>query len=408
LPRASLTSASVEKVKPPKSGQIEYYDRRMPAFGLRLSYRGAKSWFIMTRIDGRLVRVTLGRYPALSLAGARDEARKATTLSASGKDPRLVRAASKEKQSEERRNTFGVCAEEFMEKYASRRLRSSTQREYRRILSGRDTRAWRDRPISTITKRDVLDVIDAIDQRGSPGASKRSLVYLRRFFNWCAERELIGLVPTDRIQPPHPEVKRDRVLTEDELHYLLCALEAERTLIGPAIRLLLLTGQRRAEVAGMRWSEIRKLHNNDAIWEIPGQRTKNKHMHLVPFSSQVRAIILGQARVGDLIFSTTGKTPVSGFGKAKARLDKRINEIRTADNESLMPAWTLHDLRRTMVTMMNERLGVAPHVVESVVNHVSGLAKAGVAGVYNRALYLEDRRTALTKWADFLSHVSSD
>lgn len=114
MPRASLTAASVERLKPPKFGQVEYYDRRMPAFGLRLSYRGAKSWFLMTRVDGRLVRITLGRYPALSLAAAREEARKASVLSASGSDPRQVRAASKEKQTEERRNTFGVCAEEFL------------------------------------------------------------------------------------------------------------------------------------------------------------------------------------------------------------------------------------------------------------------------------------------------------
>jgi integrase len=398
MPRVSLTAASIEKLKPPRSGQLEYYDRRLPAFGLRLTFRGTKSWFLMTRLDGRLVRVTLGRYPVLSLAEAREEARKAMLLSASGKDPRLARAALKEKQSEERRNSFGVCAAEFLKKYAGRRLRVSTQREYRRILTGRDTRHWRDRPISKISKRDALDVIEAIDQRGSPGASKRSLVYLRCFFRWCAERELIEVVPTDRIRSPHPEVKRDRVLSQDEVHYLLRALESETTLLGPVIQLLLLTGQRRAEVAGMRWSELRGLDSTDAIWEIPGHRTKNKQTHLVPLSQAACAVILDQPRAGDLVFSTTGGTPVSGFGKAKARLDMRINELRLADGLSEIPAWTLHDLRRTMVTMMNERLGIAPHIVEAVVNHVSGLAKAGVAGVYNRALYLDDRRKALIAW----------
>jgi integrase len=248
-----------------------------------------------------------------------------------------------------------------------------------------------------------LDVIEAIDQRGSPGASKRSLVYLRRFFNWCAEREVIESVPTDRIRPPHPEVKRDRVLTEDELGYLLRALDFEKTVLCPAIRLLLLTGQRRAEVAGLRWSELRNLEAGDALWEIPGQRTKNKQSHLVPLSPAAKSVILDQPRVGDLIFSTTGETPVSGFGKVKARLDDRMNELRSGNGLPPVPGWTFHDLRRTMVTMMNERLAIAPHVVEAVVNHISGSAKAGVAGVYNRALYLEDRRTALVKWADFLS-----
>ena len=119
-----------------------------------------------------------------------------------------------------------------------RRLRPSTQREYRRILNGSDTRAWRDRP-SSVGKRDVLDVIVAMDGRGSPGASKRALVYLRKFFNWCAERDIISVVPTDRIRPPppHPEVKRDRVLSDEELRYLLCALETERSVFGPLLRL---------------------------------------------------------------------------------------------------------------------------------------------------------------------------
>jgi integrase len=309
------------------------------------------------------------------------------------------------KQIEERCNTFGSCADEFLEKYGARRLRASTQREYRRVLTGNDTREWVDKPIATISKRDVLNVIEAIDQRGSPGASKRSLVYLRRFFNWCSERELIDSVPTNRIRPPHPEVKRDRVLTEEELRYLLRALKAETTLLGPVIRLLLLTGQRRAEVAGMRWSELRNLDCDDAIWEIPGRRTKNKQTHLVPLAPEVRILIIEQPRLGDLVFSTTGETPVSGFGKAKARLDSRINGLRETDGLPPMQAWTLHDLRRTMVTMMNERLAVPPHVVEAVVNHVSGLAKAGIAGVYNRALYLEDRRRTLAAWADWLAHA---
>ena len=107
-------------------------------------------------------------------------------------------------------------------------------------------------------------------------------------------------------------------------------------------------------------------------------------------------------RISDLVFTTTGETPVSGFGKVKARLDARIDEMRQSDGFESIPAWTLHDLRRTMVTVMNEKLGIAPHVVEAVINHMSGLAKAGVAGVYNRALYLEDRKRALSLWQEWL------
>jgi integrase len=406
MPTTNLTAASVQRLRPPSAGQVEYYDRRLPSFGLRLSYHGTKSWFVMTRLEGKLIRVTLGRHPALSLADAREEARRTTTLAAAGKDPRLIRLAAKHKRQEERRNTFASCADEFLERHVERRLRPSTKREYRRILKGSDTRAWRDRPITQIGKREVLDVIEAMDGRGSPGASKRALVYLRKFFNWCAERDIITTVPTDRIRPPHPEVKRDRVLSDGELRYLLCALAAERSVFGTLLRILILTGQRRAEVAGMLWSELRDIDNEGALWEIPGHRTKNKHTHLVPLSPAVGNLILSLPRVGKLVFTTTGKTPVSGFGKAKVRLDARIDEMRRLDGLEPMQSWTLHDLRRTMVTAMNERLGVAPHVVEAVVNHMSGLAKAGVAGVYNRALYLKERTLALQSWADYVAGLS--
>ena len=360
----------------------------------------------MTRLDGKLIRVTLGKHPALSLTDAREEARRVANLAVAGKDPRQIRAQARQKRQEERRNTFGACADEFLEKHAERQLRPSTQREYRRILKGADTRAWRDRPIAQIAKRDVLDVLEGIDGRGSPGASKRALVYLRKFFNWCAERDIVAIPPTDRIRAPHPEVSRDRVLSEEELRYLLHAMETEQSVFGPLFQILLLTGQRRAEVAGMLWTELRNLETESALWELLGGRTKNKHSHLVPLSPRVRDLLLSQPRVSEFVFTTTGATPVSGFGKAKARMDAHIDDARRSDGLEPMAPWTLHDLRRTMVTVMNETLGIAPHVVEAVVNHISGSSKAGVAGVYNRAMYLQDRQRALIAWSELLSNLA--
>jgi integrase len=359
----------------------------------------------MTRLDGKLIRVTLGKHPALSLVEAREEARRVMNLATAGKDPRQIRTEAKRKRQEERRNTFAACTDDFLQKHAQRHLRPSTEREYRRILKGVDTRVWQDRPISQIAKRDVVDVIEAIDARGSPGASKRALVYLRKFFNWCAERDIIAAPPTDRIRSPHPEVRRDRVLAEDELRCLVRSLEAERSIFNPLFRVMLLTGQRRGEVAGMQWPELRNLDSEYAVWEIPGHRTKNKHSHLLPLLPAVRGLLRFLPRVGSLVFTTTGDTPVSGFGKAKARVDTRIDEIRRNADLAPIPPWTLHDLRRTMVTVMNEKLGIAPHVVEAVVNHVSGLAKADVAGVYNRALYFEERKRALLSWENYLASL---
>ncbi|MCH8311117.1 MAG: site-specific integrase [Chloroflexi bacterium] len=400
-----LTAAAVEKIKPPPSGQIEYFDQLLPSFGLRVSSKGAKSWFLMTRVEGKLIRMTLGKARAMPLAKARDEARRLMNMAASGKDPRLEKSEAKRMREEQRRSTFGVCAAEFLERYVATRLRPSTMREYKRILTGPDTRHWQGRPISSITKREVLDVIEKMEGRGSPGAASRALAYLGRFFNWCAERDIIEVVPTDRIRPSHPATKRDRVLSEDELAYLIRAIEEEQSVFGPLFMVLLMTGQRRGEVAGMRWSEIRDFDTGEALWEIPGERTKNKQAHLVPLPPAVCTVLKTLPRTGDLVFTTTGETPVSGFGKAKARLDARIDVLRKEDGLEGMPPWTLHDLRRTMVTMMNEKLGIMPHVVEAVVNHVSGLAKAGVAGVYNRALYLDERRRTLDVWSEFISEL---
>jgi integrase len=406
MPKMKLTVSAVEKIRPPLSGQIEYFDRLLPSFGLRVSAKGSKSWFLMTRIDGHLIRMTLGKVHAMPLAKARDEARRLMNMAATGQDPRLEKSEARQKQEEQRRNTFRVCAAEFLERYVAKRLRPSTMREYRRILTGSDTRHWQNLPITSINKRDVLGVIEKMEGRGSPGAAARALAYLGKFFNWCAERDIIETVPTDRIRPSHPTTKRDRVLSKSELVYVIRAIEADQSVFGALFLILLLTGQRRGEVAGMRWSEIRNFDDEDAIWEIPGDRTKNKLTHLVPLPKTVCQLIKSLPNTGNLLFTSTGKTPVSGFGKAKARLDARVAAFREEDGLEGVPSWTLHDLRRTMVTMMNEKLRIAPHVVEAVVNHVSGLAKAGVAGVYNRALYLDDRKHALTEWSRHLSIIT--
>ena len=400
-----LTAAAVVKIKLPPTGQIEYFDQLLPSFGLRVSYKGAKSWFVMTRVEGKLIRMTLGKAPAIPLAAAREEARHVMNLAAAGKDPRLEKAEAKRKWEKQRRNNFGVCSEEFLERYVAARLRPSTMREYKRILTGPDTRHWQSLPISSITKRDVVDVIEKIEGRGSPGAASRSLAYLGKFFNWCAERDIIEIVPTNRIRASHPPTKRDRVLSNEELSYIIPAIEKEQSVFGPLFIILLMTGQRRDEVAGMRWSEIKDFDTGEALWEIPSSRTKNKQVHLVPLPLTVCEVLRTLPHTGDLVFTTTGETPVSGFSKAKARLNARVTELREEDGLEGVPSWTLHDLRRTMVTVMNEELGVPPHVVEAVVNHMSGAAKAGVAGVYNRALYVKERKRALERWSKFLRRI---
>jgi integrase len=153
----------------------------------------------------------------------------------------------------------------------------------------------------------------------------------------------------------------------------------------------------------MRWSEIHGLNTSEPKWIIPGQRTKNKHPHIVPLSPAAVNLLLTIPRHADLVFTTTGRSPVSGFSRAKLRLDAKLAELREREGAPPLEAWRLHDLRRSMVTGMSEELGVLPHVVEAIINHLSGVAKRGVAGVYNRALYLRERRVALERWAELIT-----
>jgi integrase len=398
MPKLRITAASAEHIKIPAKGQVEYFDQLLPSFGLRVSYNGTKAWFVTTRIRGKLVRITIGRFPGWSLARARDAARQIKSQAEAGIDPREIQRNALEEEARHHRNTFAAAADDFLAFYARRKLRTSTVREYERILLGSDTCKLRPRPISDITQHDIRDVIDAIEGRGSPGAANRALAYLKKFLSWCVDRGLIASSPAGRIEPPHSNGSRDRVLDEEEIAIIWSAFKAEGGSFGAIFKLLLLTGQRRGEIAGMQWNELKELEVSDPIWEMPGNRTNNKLAHIVPLSSAAVDLIRNIHTSNSIhVFTTTGTTPVSGFGKAKKRIDAWISK-----HHRPLPSWTLHDLRRTMVTRMNETLHVQPHVVEAVVNHASGAAKRGVARVYNRALYMEERRQALDAWAQHI------
>lgn len=427
MPKMKLTAAAIERLTPPATGQIDYFDVGFPAFGLRVSQKGAKSFFVMLRIHGKLTRLTLGRAKVgadgqgLTLADARKKAGDCVDLAHNGADPRQVKERERAANEEKAKNTFGALAGQFLTKYVDQRiaagkLSKKTKLEYVRVLQGSDTEKWKDTPITNIAPRDVRELLDAISERGAPVAANNTLAYLRRFFNWCAEKEVLGVPPTVRIKAPNPKTIGERVLSNAELVDVWNACGPEAGTFGPMVRLLLLLGQRRGEVSGLMEGELRELDGDKPIWEIPGTRTKNRRPHLVPLAPEAVKILNAVPRIvtispgadsvtSPFYFTTTGKTPVSGFSKAKARIDEAISTARKKAGREPMPAWDFHDLRRTMVTAMNELLKVPPHVVEAIVNHISakGGAKAGVAGVYNKALYLDERREALEAWALFVA-----
>lgn len=406
MPRKQLTVPFVEKVSPPADKpQEDYFDTILPAFGLRVGQR-KKAYFVMVRTlrngTWKMRRTTLGSTNELDLAQARESAREAIERAQQGKAPVEVKRERREAQESASRNTFSHVRSEFLRLYRTRQKRKPSERtlaELRRVLESDLFAGWDERPLAEITKRDVMDVTDHLVEQGKETAANRYLTYLKMLFGWALDRGIIEVDPTDRVKKPGSEQSRARVLAPAELHAIWHATAPTQAnkgdLFTAIVKVLMLTGQRRNEVAGMRWSEI----DLDArLWTLPGERTKNHRAHLVPLSESVVQILRDrqaeQAAMGmdtPLVFTSSGKAPFSGWSRSKARLDGRA---KTA-------SWTLHDLRRTLVTRMAEDLRIPPHVVEAIVNHVSG-TRAGVAGVYNRALYLDERRSALDAWAGYV------
>ncbi|WP_069188761.1 tyrosine-type recombinase/integrase [Candidatus Terasakiella magnetica] len=414
MPKTKLTSLSVGKLPIPPKGQVDYFDTSMPSFGVRLSLSGSRTYFVMTRVYGKVVRLSIGRAKVntddigFSLKDARAKAGELVDIASKGIDPRQLKRIEKEEKEAEANKTFKAVAEKFIKRYVEPRLAPSTKREYDRALFGKEVKAWQSRPVDVITKADVRNLLEKMVRRGSAGAANNRLAYLRKFFNWCAEEDYIEHPPTDRIRPPGPKKIGERVLTEDEIKLVWAAFDAEGGTFGDLFKLLLLTGQRRAEVGGMRRDELKNIDGGNPTWEIPSHRTKNKRPHIIPLSPQAVAIIKHRPVFGDegLLFTNTGDTPVSGYGKIKKRVDDWVAKNRENACLSPMPSWVLHDLRRTMVTIMNENLKTPPHVVEACVNHVSGAAKMGVAGVYNKALYIEERKKSLNAWGVFVEKLT--
>ena len=420
MPTKKITDLFAERVKPPAQGRVEYFDAAFGGLALRVTCGGHKSWSLFYRTGGRLRRFTLGNFPALKPAGARREAQRILDKVVLGEDPLAEKQAQRYVRSPEE-ETFAAAVADYLERYAKKNTAASTYAETKRILEGDDLKAWRKRPLASISRRDVNDVIDAIAVRAEVQAN-RTLAKLRALFNWAVSKDRVPVSPIEGLKPPTKEQARDRALCDDEIRWFWTACEASGWPFGPLAQLLLLTAQRRDEVAGMEWGEI---DFKKSLWSLPRHKAKNGRAHEVPLSAAALAVLRSLPRVDkDLVFTTTGKTAISGFSRAKRRLDREIEKARRTslglpldDDEYrrvleldpdkplpvAIPPWTVHDLRRTAATGM-ARLNIAPHVVDKIQNHVSGNIR-GVAAVYNRFEYLEERRTALEAWGRYVSNL---
>jgi integrase len=372
------------------------WDTEVKGFGLRVRSNGRKVYVVEYRPGdgGRTApkrRYTIGTHGSPWTANAaRAEAQRILGLVRAGHDPMEERKKSRQKNNQ----TVAALITEFIEKYAKEKQRSWKETE--RVLEKDVIPAIGSKDISNVTRQDIVQLLDRVAKRG-PVMANRTLAYFRRFFNWCVERGHVAQNPCSGLKPPGQTSSRDRVLTDGELVEVWHAAASQGYPFGDIVRLLILTAQRKNEVAGMRWEE---LDLERKTWTIPAERAKNKRRHEVPLTDTALKIVHGITKLNDcpFVFSKTGKTPVSGFSKAKRSIDAKVLAARQAsdENATLLPDWTFHDLRRTATTGM-ARLDIAPHVADAILNHKDGTI-SGVAAIYNQYDYLKDSQLALKKW----------
>jgi integrase len=386
--KRALTDAVVTRLKPPAKGQVDHFDRGFPGLALRISYGGKRAWTLFYRIGEKQRRATLGTYPAMSLAEARTVWRQARADIEVGRDPNVTKQNA----------PSGLFADVVLEWLAKDQAENRTRAEVARTVNKELLPAWGHRQTKDIGRRDVLDVLDAIVERGSPVQARRTLSYIHRLFKWAAGRGIVETNPVANIPKPGTEVSRKRVLIEKEpckepYKELLAVWRAAQKTgypFGPIIRLLILTGARRDEIAELRWQEI-----GETGISLSGSRTKNGEAHEIALTPLALEILKTLPRIKgcDFVFSTTGQTAVSGWSRAKANLDKL----------SGVSDWRIHDLRRTVATGL-QRLGVRLEAVEAVLGHVSG-SRAGVVGIYQRYDFEAEARAALTAWGEHVLHL---
>jgi integrase len=417
-----LTSLNVENWKPSAARQ-EVLDRDGLYFIVQPS--GVKSWALRYRrkSDGKPIKHTLGGYPAITLKAARSAAIALRAEIERGADPHGAKIVAR-KQRAEGNDTFEAAARRFVEKYQYRNNRSwewaarllglavdpdatvepkicpplvvvrdgSKDQRGRRRLSLVDR--WGARRLADITDTDILTALDQISER-TPILANRVLAVLNSFFSWAASKnvKLVASNPCAGLERPAKEQSRDRVLDDKELRAVwLAAGELGHPYTG-ILRLLILTGQRRNEIADLRWSEV---DLEERVLHLPKERTKNGRAHDVPLSASALAILAGLPRLidADRVF-TIKRQPVTGFSRSKEKLDALTG----------VSGWTLHDIRRTVVSGL-QRLGVRLEVTEAVLNHRGG-SMAGIVSVYQRHDYADEKRAALARWADYLDAVVS-
>lgn len=384
-------------------------DAQVPGLGVRVTGRvgkkgraAQKTFILVARYPGSKLnkrgkvdptRRALGEYGELTLVEARDKARAWLALIRRGVDPRAEETRLRAIEQAKRTNSFAAVAEDYFNGPLSKQRRAKvSEREIRRELVAR----WGTRPITEVTADDVVGMASAIKARGSTRQALNVYGLARTFFSWAATPgQPYGLSrsPCDGLRSKQligEKVQRERSLTDPEIRLVWHAAGELRYPYGPLYQLLMLTGQRKAEVGEARWHEF---DVPAALWTIPPERFKSGKLHIVPLSAHAIALLseLPRFRTSGFLFSTNGGvSAVNGYSKARTRLDAAIARGGRAIEEP----WVIHDVRRTVRSQL-AALRVPDHVAELVIGH----ARKGIAGTYDRHKYLDERREALELWA---------
>ncbi|MEM9840231.1 MAG: site-specific integrase [Pseudomonadota bacterium] len=368
-----LTDIRIKSLRAPMSGQKTHFDEALPGFGVRVSQGGTKAFVVMYGPKRQLK--TLGRYPTLTLAEARKAAKivQAEALAESAEPPRFEPVSF-----EDARRRFLADSH--------RRNKERTYLGYHRLLH---RHFHFQKNIGDLTRADVMGAIEQL--AATPSEQQHAFVAIRIMLNWCEKQGFIDRSPAPAMS--FRQAARSNVLSDADLAGVWQRAVELGYPYGSIVQLLLLTGQRRGEIAALRRSWI----EGDLI-VFPEGFTKNKREHRLPLSAMAQAVIAAVPNTGDLLFPARGSDdrPFNGWGKSKERFDKPLE----------VAPYTLHDLRRTFSSNL-ARLGTPIHVTEKLLNHISGTV-SGVAAVYNRYSYLDEMREAVAAHDEFLADLVAE
>lgn len=403
------------------------FDSEVKGLALRLTAGGAKVFLFQYRAGQAVRRYRIGALGDVTPMQARRRARILLGRVTAGGDPLLedeqqrVAAEAARRAARANAKAHALTFDVLIGRWQAERLekRSASYRRDAPALLRHTLRGWRDRPAASIARAEVAEQLRRIAAANGPASARNTYTYGRAMFSWAMRGELVLANPFAGIHAPEPPADRERVLSDAEIADIWRGAAAHGPPFGPFVQVLILTLQRRDEVAGMRWSEISE---DLSVWTIPSQRTKNGRAHLVHLAPATRGILRGLIKIEgcDLVFPTRSRdagkpkagdarrlAPMSGYSTMKERLDAAIAAARAKAGvvPAALPDWRLHDFRRTGVTRL-AALGTPPHVADRLLNHVQGAIK-GVAAVYQRYDFAQERMEALRAWAKHVLQLSA-